>query len=323
MVKELTSNVDFYFTLLDHIQNNRNPIKEMGIYKQQLYYYRRKLVELGFLKKDKNLWIVLKGKKIDLEHAMNWRDKKIRGHAFIWKVKQDRHYDWKMLLEKNNIPYKLVRGLIPRIFIKDKKVWLGKETITIYDSKSFYGKNAIESRKYAVYELMSIMNELQRKLGITFKYLFKPTREHYGLIKNELARQCNKNKEKIIVRDNLDGEWLWVDDSEGMLGELETGGKGITKDRTLINQEVQNWFNDMKKTNFKITPSFIMNKLSESNEILKETAERINQSSKTSLDTSMVIKQQQDNIIQMQSEVRGLTELVSQLAFIIKNMKDK
>jgi hypothetical protein len=37
----------------------------------------------------------------------------------------------------------------------------------------------------------------------------------------------------------------------------------------------------------------------------------------------MVIKQQQDNIIQMQSEVRGLTELVSQLAFIIRNMKDK
>lgn len=261
MVKELTSNVDFYFTLLDHIQNNRNPIKEMGIYKQQLYYYRRQLVKLGFLKKDKNLWIVLKGKKIDLEHALNWRDKKIRGHAFIWKVKQERNYDWKMLLEKKNIPYNLVRGLIPRIFIKDNKVWLGKNTITIYSSKSFYGRNAIESRKYAVLDLLDIMNELQRKLGITFKYLFKPTREHFGMIKNELARQCNKDGEKIIVRDNLDGEWLWVDDSEGMLGELETGGKGLTKDRALINKEVQKWFNDMKKTDFKVTPTFIIESL--------------------------------------------------------------
>lgn len=200
----------------------------------------------------------MKSTKKDLEHALNWKDKKIRGHAFIWKIKPRRNYDWKIVLERKNIRYNLVRGLIPRIFIKDKKIWLGKESITIYENKSFYGKNAIESRKYAVFELQETMRELKRQLGIDFKYFFKPVREHFGMIKNELARQCNKNNEKIIVRDTLDGEWLWIDDSQGMLGELETGGKGFTKDRAAQNIEVQNWYNDMKETNFKVTPSFLL-----------------------------------------------------------------
>jgi len=77
------------------------------------------------------------------------------------------------------------------------------------------------------------------------------------MIKNELARQVNDKGEKLIVRDDLDGEWLFIDDSFS-LGELETAGKGITQDRAELNLNVQNWWNDMKETNFKVTPSFLM-----------------------------------------------------------------
>lgn len=254
----MTSNINFYFALLNCIKENKDPVKELNISKQNLYYYRRQLRDLGFLKKDKSVWIVLKSKKDDLKHALDWKDKKIRGHAFIWKVKSDRNYDWKNLLEKKNINYNLVRGIIPRIFINKNKIWLSKDSIVIYESRSFYGKNAVESRKYAVYGLIKTIDELKNKLGIEFKYYFQPVREHFGMIKNELARQCNEQGEKIIVRDTLDGEWFWVDDSTGMMGELETGGKGFTKDRAKLNMEVQNWYNDMKKTDFKVTPSFIL-----------------------------------------------------------------
>jgi len=254
--KKITSKVNFYHTLLDCIKENKDPAKRLKISKQKLYYYRKKLQELGFLKKEKNLWIVLKSKKEDLEHTLNWKDKSIRGHAFIWRVKPNRFYDWKLLLNKKKIQYKLVRGLIPRLFINKKKVWLGKETITIYENKSFYGKNAIESRKYAFFELNKTIELLKNKLGIDFRYITSPVREHFGMIKNELARQCNDKGEKIIVRDTLDGEWFWIDDSDGQMGEMETGGKGFTKDRAKLNLEVQNWWNDMKKTDFKITPSF-------------------------------------------------------------------
>lgn len=261
MSKNETSNIDFYFTIVEHLKQGKKPSeisKDLNIKKQNIYYYTTLLKKLGFIKKlSSGEWIVLNSKKEDLEHAIQWKDKKIRGHAFIWTIKPKRNYDWRLLLEKKNISYKLVRGYIPRIIINGKKVWLGKNSITIYESKSFFGKNAVESRKYAVYELQETMEKLSRKFGIMFSYYFKPVREHFGMIKNELAQQCNKKGEKIIVRDSLDGEWLWIDDSDS-LGELETGGKGFTKDRTHLNRQVQDWYNDHKKNNFQVTPSFIL-----------------------------------------------------------------
>lgn len=279
MVKKLTSKVNFYLSILDLFKQGKNTTevsKELNISKQKLTYHTHKLRELGFLEKDKNIWIVKNSKKADLEHTLNWKDKQIRGHAFIWKVKPIRNYDWKLLLEKNNINYKLVRGYTPRIFIKNKKVWLGKETIAVYENKSFYGKNALESRKYAVIELIEVLRELQRQLGISFKYFFRTTREHFGLIKNELAQQLNRKNEKLIIRDNLDGEWLWVDDSEGMLGELETGGKGFTQDRAKLNIGVQKWYNDHKKHNFEVTSSFILNSLNILTQTQQKEAEKWN-----------------------------------------------
>jgi len=253
---------NFYFTIINLLKDGKSPSEiseELKISKQKIYYYTRTLRQLGFIEKSSyGKWEVKRSKRKDLEHALNWKDKKIRGHAFIWKVKLERKYDWKLLLEKNKIHYSLVRGYTPRIILKDKKIWLGKETITIYETRSFYGKNALESRKYAVFGLIDILKELQRKMGIRCKYFFKPVREHYGMIKNELARQINDAGEKLIVRDDLDGEWLWVDDSTGMMGELETGGKGFTKDRVKLNMEAQNWYNDHKKLNFEVTPSFVL-----------------------------------------------------------------
>jgi biotin operon repressor len=261
-VKKLTSKVDFYFTILDLLKQDKNPAqisKELNISKQKLNYYIRRLKDLGFVeKKGYGVWEVLRSKKDDLEHTIKWNDKKIRGHAFIWKIKS-KQFNWIELLTKNKINYSLVRGYTPRIFINNQKVWLAKDSIIIYDNRSFYGQNAIESRKYAVFGLKSVIDTLQKQLNISLgKYLFKPTREHYGMIKNELARQYNDKGDKLIVKDDLDGDWLWIDDSEGMLGELETGGKRITKDRAGLNLEVQKWYNDMKKTNFQVTPTFIL-----------------------------------------------------------------
>jgi len=260
--KNITSNIDFYFTLLCLLKEGKRPSvisKELNTSKQKIAYYTTILKELGFIeKKGYGVWEVKRSKKIDLEHAMIWKDKKIRGHAFIWKIKT-KQFNWEELLKSNKIKYNLVRGYTPRIIINNNKVWLGKRTIVIYDNKSFYGKNAIQSRKYAVFGLKSILDTLQAKLHISLgEYRFMPVREHYGMIKNELANQVNKKGEKIIVRDDMDGEWLWIDDSKGMQGELETGGKGITKDRAGLNLEVQNWYNDMKNTNFQVTPSFIL-----------------------------------------------------------------
>ena len=73
------------------------------------------------------------------------------------------------------------------------------------------------------------------------------------MIHNDLAIQCNRKGEKIHVHCDKEGEWCWIDDSYAM-GELETGGKKALT-RSL---QVQNWWNDNKKHNFEVTPSFLM-----------------------------------------------------------------
>ncbi len=224
----------------------------LDISKQQINYYLRGLI------KDKLIEKIGRGKykvKERFEHTRN-KKREIRGHAFIWTLKLNRKYDWIKILNKRNIKFKLIRGLIPRIMINNRKLWLGKKTITIYEPHSFYGINAVESRKYAVVSLLEQIEALEKRIETSlYPYIFKPAREHYGIIKNDLAIQCNRNKEKIHIRDDLEGEWLWIDDSLG-LGELENKSP-------LRNIQVQRWFNDHKRHNFKVTPSFLLESINQ------------------------------------------------------------
>ena len=115
------------------------------------------------------------------------------------------------------MPYKLI-GIkkTPRIIIKNRKVWLCNKSLVIYDINSFIGANSIESRKLAVWGLKQILEAFESKLKINIKingiYEFKVSREHYALMKNNLAIQCNKNKEKVYVYDK-EGLWFCIDNS--------------------------------------------------------------------------------------------------------------
>lgn len=227
--------------------------KELKISKQNLNYHLRQLQKKNLIRKEGNgYYSIIQSKNYHFEHASKKRE--IRGHAFIWTIKLNHQYSWKEKLEKVNLNYKLIRNYTPRIFINNKKIWLGKKSIVIYEANSFYGINAIESRKYAVISLIETLQKLELKLNINLRpYIFKPAREHFGIIKNDLAIQCNRSNEKIHISDDVEGEWLWIDDSLS-LGELETGGKkALTR-----NIQVQKWYNDHKKHNFEVTPTFLM-----------------------------------------------------------------
>jgi hypothetical protein len=102
----------------------------------------------------------------------------------------------------------------------------------------------------AVWELDKTIKMLGKCLKIdTAHYLFTTSREHYGLVKNELAKQYNDKGEKLYIRDDK-GLWMWIDDSHS-LSELETNEPKNSRG-------VQNWYNDMKKTDFQVTPSFLL-----------------------------------------------------------------
>jgi len=250
-----------YLSIWNKIKEGKNQkqiSKELNIKQQNVSYYLRRLKKLGIVRKlGYGVWETTTTQKKDLEHALSKSSKKIRGHAFIWKIKLGKKYDWIKILDNLNINYSLIRGYTPRIVINKRKIWLGKKSVIIYDPYSYYGKNAIESRKHSIISFLEIVDTLKRKIGVNLRGLpFTISREHYGMIKNDLAIQCNRNGEKIYVSDDKEGEWLWIDDSHS-LGELETGGK-----RALTRSiQVQNWWNDNKKYDFKVTPSFLLEQI--------------------------------------------------------------
>ncbi len=251
----------FYLAVLGRLNrgtNLSNIQKNLGTSKQKLNYYLQKLVDLGYVEKKGRGWYE---PKQTFEHASKKSKDNIRGHAFIWRIKLNQKYNWKERLDRLKIKYKLVRGCIPRIIFNNKKIWLCKEIILIYDSNSYYGRNALESRNHSAIGLMEQLEALGKELEVyLLQCKFTPSREHFALIKNDLAIQCNRNEEKINVYDEKDGEWFWLDASDG-LGELETGGKGVTQDRAALNMDVQYWWNDQKKHKFKVTPTFIMDSI--------------------------------------------------------------
>lgn len=252
---------------------------KLNISKTQLSYYLRRLEDLGHIKRigkyeirllrssksypqGTNNEVQINTKKFELQRAK----KQIRGHAFIWKIKTENKINWENRLKESKIKYKLIgtNKSIPRIIFQNKKIWLTKEGMIIYEPESFFSNSSFTSKGMAVYLLDKTIKELGRHLKIDFRgYMFSTSREHYSIIKNELAKQYNKNKEKLEIYD--DGKkWMWVDNSHS-LQEMETNNP---KD----NREVQIWYNDMKKTNWKATPSFLIENINNNaNQINKIT----------------------------------------------------
>lgn len=280
VVKIIPQKPNFYTTLINELEKSTNLSeisKKLKISKQSLNYYLRKLKESGnLIKKGKGWYEVKKPVKIIPQDGstlgISKSKDKIRGHAYIWTIKITKEIpNWNnriSLLEAKNNHYILVGAFktTPRIKVLGRNVWLGNKKIIIYDKKkqSYYGSNAVESRKLAFQELLLIVGALERKLGVSLRpFEFEWNKEHYALIKNDLAIQENRQGNQWHITDE-DGEWLIIDDSLGEGGELETIGKKAFQ----TNVPLQKWWNDQKKHKFEVGATFIVNSLKETNDAI-------------------------------------------------------
>lgn len=246
--------------IISEIKNGKNLAdisKNNNIKKQTLQYYIRGLVKNGIIEKQSyGVWKVLK--EVSISSKAHQTKKQIRGHAFNWKVKFNHNILWERRLKDNNIKYQLIgiKGTTPRIIFNDKKIWFTKTGLVIYEPKSFFSQSSLTSKGQAVWELDKTIKTLSRTLKIDLSsYLFTTSREHYAMIDNELAKQYNDRKEKIFIKRKDNSVWMWIDFSHG-INELEN-------DEPLVNRQVQNWFNDMKKTKFEVTPTFLLESINQ------------------------------------------------------------
>ena len=275
-VKILTDKKNFNFTILSLLKQGKNPAKiskDLSISMPNLAYYLRRMKKEGLIiKRGYGVWEVLKEVKILTKYGSNLPRDYVRGHAFVWRLyfpKEIKGYDQRIeRLRELDMHFKLVGVTknIPRIKVLGRKIWLCRDHIRIFEKKSasFYGDNAVESRKRAFTEVLEIIRVLENKLGVSLKPLnIETAREHYALIKNDLA--IDQNKQGIIWRiSDKDGEWLLIDDSLGQGGELENiGKKSLT-----TNIEMKKWWNEQKDTKFEVTPKFILNGFAEQNNLI-------------------------------------------------------
>lgn len=306
--KNSTAKNDFYTPILNAFKtttNLTNISKELGIKKQNLNYYLRNLVKKGFLiKKDKGWYELVKTSKNSTKYDILLPKDFIRGHAYVWNIKLPKIPDnWNKrieLLKSKGINYNLVGALkdTPRIKALGRKVWLCKDHLRIFDIKdsSYYGNNSTEARYKALNQLFLIVATLERKLGILLKPLeINWQKEHYALIKNDLA--IDQNRKGIIWRiSDEQGEWLLIDDSLEQGGELENVGKSSFQ----VNPKMQKWWNENKETNFEVTPKFILNAFAMSQNQLLQFSQQI----KSHL--SLIQEYRKENINWRKSEVKKI-----------------
>ena len=198
-------------------------------------------------------------------HKGQTKVKKVRGHAFIWKIKPNKTFDWKKMLEDLKIPYekKGIAGT-PRIILNKKKVWLGKQFISIFEPKwnSFFNKDPTKSRNDAVYEMTQDMESLKKLFNIEFKYKFTCTRQHYGFVDNSEAKFFIKKKQKILIK-NEKGYWFTIDFSQNKYKEAETIHE---KDALIDGTGYQKLMNSHERTRFRVTPDFILERMNQTDE---------------------------------------------------------
>ncbi len=285
MVKEVqqtTRSEYLYLTVVSLLKKGIMPkdiCSKLNIKKQKLQYYLSSLKQARIIKKiGYGTWEILKeynleniktSTKINIGSSKlpgevnictSLKSDNVRGHAFMFHLKIPKIRNWAKkseFFEKKSIKHQRLRNNGLKITYKGKKVHLWRKSIIIYDRESYIAKKAKNTKSTAVYHFLAIIKALEAKLGVSFtihkKYQFKVTREHYALIKNCLARQYDKEGNKLQVY-NHEGLWMLIDNSYN-LHETETVKTG---DAIADNEGIQKYFNSHKATGFKVTPEFIL-----------------------------------------------------------------
>lgn len=216
--------------------------------KSQTYYAVSKLKKRGLKMVSPGVWQFTNTHHVGKPHTPLIH-KKVRAHGITATLKIKNLKGWNdrvPKLQKSGISYKSIpQG--QKIIVDNVKTWLTDKSIVFYLPYSWFDETARKAAQKAMSYLLNLIGGLEKRLKVSsFKingfYHIKFTRQHYALVKNELARQYNNDKKKLIVYDEK-GLWLLIDNSMN-LHELETLHP---KTAQYDNERVQESFNAIKE----------------------------------------------------------------------------
>lgn len=206
-----------------------------------------------------------------------------------------------------------------QIINEDYVIQFYPQSMIIMHRKRFYTDNPYELAIQEIEKTMELIDWLEERFKTKFLFDGIPSLElrssHFNRLKDYLAEKCKSDGKRFLVHTKV-GD-VWVDYSEPFGKEANTP--------------------DLQDTLERVTKDHAENKPKLNSELEKEieglkteTLLQIRDTSKISMETSMVIKQQEGLIMQLQSEIRGVWELIAlqqQEIFIhkeeIKKLKEK
>lgn len=338
--KNMKRGKNFYlyriYQLIQQGKSQEEIAKELKFSKQNLYYYRKQLSTLGFIKYSSyGIWEIAKewneeelekGKKEvkkttrigvrQLEEVKNKQE--IRGHAFQIKLKLPEKYkNWEKrekVFEHIGLNYDpLEVGGIKRgqqAEINGKRVHFYNKSIVISLDEDYLFKTAKEAKSYALVDFLKVIKRLERMfnnspLSLFGKYKIKVTRQHYAIIRNALARQYLNEEKKLHVYTSK-GLWLLIDNSF-KLEELETVHKDSADED---NEKVQDVFNNIKKENRET-----LNEMTHGNvkAALSESAKQIKQNAENQAYHAENLRSHVESIQKLGAGVEKLTSIIEEL----------
>ena len=295
--------------------------KKHNIPKQTLSYNVGKLIKMGCIENPSyGVWVVIKDvpnqPKDTLKVNSDFSKNDIRGHAFIWNIEfLEGGYNWgqvvtnyKKRYQKPSLSFKMIcRGKVPRTIFKNRKIWLTKTGLTIYEPLDFFGNSAFKVKGDAVYEMDKLIKQFLEKFKLTKQfYRFKCSREHFAHIKNQMARQFNDKKQKIKVE--FEGKYFWIDHSHGE-HEEETNNPQVSV-------QAQKYYKSHVKTMFAFTPEVI-------GDLITKNAEGIKGNTDNFKEYAENIKSHIGAIKTLGAGVEKQNQIFERIALVLKKLESK
>lgn len=249
--------------------------------------------------------------------------KEIRGHAFMWNIEfLEEDYDWMQIIKNYKKRYKrpklnfkmICNGKVPRTIFKNRKIWLTKSGLTIYESLNFLGKSSFNVKGNAVFEMDRLIKSLIKEFRLRMQnYRFKCSREHFAHVNNQMARQFNDRKQKIKVE--CDGKWFWIDFSDG-INEEET-------DDANISVQAQKYYHSQVKTGFKYTPEVLEDSMEKRDRAIQKNAENLDYHAENMKSHVGVVRELGIGVKALVEEVKEMRKQNERKKFSIKRLFSK
>lgn len=220
---------------------------------------------------------VLSSSLIHPKVTRNLLDKRLnkRGHAHNFNILFQKEQDfWNNPLIKSAIAQNKAQALkfgSLRLTYKKYTIWINKATLTIYSSNSYFSDDALSSKFIALQDLDNFIGYFKDKYQIKGNYGIEIFREHYGLIFNKFAEWLLSKGKKMEIKDKGNKSIIWVDDSK----DDDIGLKEFEGISPLDVNNADKLFESHERTNWKVTPEFILNAFATSQNQLTQFSKQI------------------------------------------------